>query len=118
MPQGKIISQNATSVTFSHPDVITHTVKATRQITEKNVNGQKVPHVRTDLVHNKQVPVKICENSCAGSETLSIRTSISGSPKSAADIVKMITDHKAILDQYVSDKGQIGFPITQITFSE
>lgn len=105
------------STIFAHPDDITHSLRFTRKLTDKTVNGVQVTNLRSEVIQNKTVPVSVCQNTCAGHETLSVRTSISGSLKNSESVNALIDEQIAALQAFKSARGASGFPVDSYAFT-
>jgi hypothetical protein len=114
MAQQALVLQSvgANSSVWAHPDDIAYTVREMRKITPKSVGSSVLQNVRSEVINNYTVTVPDCDgvHSCAnGTEVLSVRTSISGSHRNAAELARMVTDHIAQLQAFMANNFHKGY---------
>lgn len=94
---------------WANPTNIADRLRYHRSMSTKNVGSDKVENVRQELIHNRTVPVALCDKKCAGEEVLSVRTSISGSFKSRDEMVRLLNDHVETLKAFIQASEHYGF---------
>lgn len=107
---GVEITADGNNVTFASPRDITSVARVKRNLTVKNYKGLSSPHLYTDVVLNNVMGN--CEDKCFVPETLSVRLSISGSPKNADVIAVMLQAMKANIDKLIESNVHKGYAPT------
>lgn len=103
------IRSNPDDTVWASPRNISDTVRYKRTISDKSIGSSSIPNVRQEIISNRTVVVALCDSKCAGEEVLSVRTSMSGSFKNAAEMVRMIDDHIATLNKFKTASVNYGF---------
>lgn len=103
------IKSSPTDIVWASTKNISDTLRYKRVISDKAVGTDKIANIRQELIHNRIVSVPLCDKKCAGEEVLSVRTAISGSFKSQAEMVRLINDHIATLTKFVASNENYGF---------
>lgn len=110
------IDTDSRSTSFVHTDDVNTSIRFTRKLSDKNIDGVTVPNLRSEIILNMANPVHVCENTCAGTEVLSARASFSGSIKNAADMDLMCDELIAAIQAFKSARGTKGFPVSDYEF--
>lgn len=104
----KVLSVDATGVTYADPSDRNCTVRFKSTTSKKSLNGVPTDNYATEIIYNDDVDVTIA--GVSASDALSVRLRTSGAAASAARLKEILLSMAAQLDNWESEGVFTGFP--------
>lgn len=104
----KVLSQDASGVTYADPSDRNCTVRFKSTTSKKSLNGVPTENYATEIIYNDDVGVVVA--GVNASDALSVRLRTSGAAASAARLKEILLSMASQLDNWETEGVFVGFP--------